>query len=318
MRKIALLFPGQGAQWVGMGKELYEHFPDARKVFDDADRILGSKLSEVCFSGPESILTQTSWCQPAIYVHSLATLAVLWSKFPDFQFQAVAGLSLGEFTALTAAGWISFDDGLRIVQKRGAWMQEACESTHGTMAAMLGMELEPLKALCKEVDIDLANLNCPGQYVISGENSKVDRTLELAKDRGGRKSKKLAVAGAYHSRLMKSASEKLREGLVPLRITSSTIQVVSNVTGRPHTVNESKDLLVQQVTSTVLWEDSIRFLIGQGFHHFLELGPGIVLTGFMKRIDPAVKIISIGKPEDFGKLENSEWSLKSPLNLCCV
>lgn len=318
MIKIALLFPGQGSQFVGMGKELYEGYPEARKVFEDADRLLGMKLSEVCFSGPEATLRETAWCQPAIYVHSLATLAVLLSKHPDFHFQATAGLSLGEFTALTAAGWISFDDGLRTVQRRGAWMQEACESTHGTMAAMLGMELQPLKALCKEVDIDLANLNCPGQYVISGENSKVDRALELAKERGGRKSKKLTVAGAYHSRLMKSASEKLREGLVPLRITSSTIQVVSNVTGRPHTVSESKDLLVQQVTSAVLWEDSIRFLIGQGFQHFLEVGPGTVLSGFMKRIDPTVKIISIGKPEDFGKLENSEWSLKNPLNLCCV
>jgi [acyl-carrier-protein] S-malonyltransferase len=296
MEKIALLFSGQGAQYVGMGKELFESSEAARKVFQDADKILGINLSQICFEGPEEKLTQTTWCQPAIFTHSLAALAALREVKPDLTFQATAGLSLGEFTALTAASWLNFESGIKIVHCRGDLMQQACESSQGTMASIMGMDAEPLRAVCQEAGVDLANLNCPGQIVISGEKTAIDRAIALAKERGAKRALPLTVAGAYHSRLMKPAALKLAEALAPIPLQPSPIQVISNVSAQPHDSTSVKSRLVEQVTSSVRWEESMRYLLAQGFTKFIELGPGEVLAGLMKRIDKSAQVISISKP----------------------
>jgi len=309
MDKVALLFSGQGAQFVGMGKELFESSEPARKVFEKADHILGLKLSEVCFNGPEIALTETAWCQPAIFVHGMAALAFLQAARPGFQFQAAAGLSLGEFTALTAAGWMSFEDGLRIVRRRGELMQQACEKTRGAMASIMGMEANLLRPICEETGVDLANLNCPGQIVISGEKTGIERAIALAKEKGAKRAIPLMVAGAYHSRLMKSAAEQLAVELSTLTIQSpssagdgfSTIPVISNVTSLPHEPASVKQRLVDQMISSVHWEKSMRHLLSLGIQRFVELGPGEVLAGLMKRIDREAQVVSLGKTGDLEK-----------------
>ncbi len=291
MKKTALLFAGQGSQTVGMGRDLCERFDVCRQLFARANEVLGRDLRKICFEGPEELLTKTDNAQPALFVHSLACLAALG----EVKFEAAAGLSLGEFTALAAAGAVSFDDGLRMVQARGRFMQEACDATDGGMASIIGMDDAALEAVCREADVDIANLNCPGQTVISGDKQKIAKAVGLAKARGAKRAIPLVVAGAYHSRLMESARLKVRAELDRLPMQSPRVPVVSNVTARPgHSVEEIKDLLVRQVTSSVRWADSMQWLIGQGFTRFIELGPGGVLAGLMKRINKDVEMISIG------------------------
>lgn len=302
MHKIALLFPGQGAQFVGMGKMLAAERPEAREIFDRANDVLGLDLKTICFEGPVEELTKTSWCQPAIYTHSLAALAVLKSEFPQLQFEACAGLSLGEFTALAAAGLISFEDGLKTVHRRGLVMQEACESTQGAMAAILGADPAAIEQVASETGVQVANLNGAGQIVISGDQAKMEKAAELAKERGARKVTMLKVAGAYHSKLMQSAADELASWLGPIPLKKSPITVVANVTARPHEFDAIKTRLVEQVTGTVRWEESVRELISLGFKHFIEAGPGEVIAGLMKRTDPSAKTVSFGKPEDLEKV----------------
>jgi len=303
MHKLALLFPGQGAQFVGMGRELDASRPEARAVFERANEILGLDLRKVCFEGPVEELTKTSWCQPAIYVHSLAALAVLREEFSGLGFEACAGLSLGEFTALSAAGILDFEDGIKTVHRRGVLMQEACESTQGAMAAVLGAELSLVEEVCRQTGAQVANLNGGGQIVISGAREPVEKCAALLKERGARKVTMLKVAGAYHSHLMKPAAEKLAAWLAPIPLKKSDLTVVSNVTAKAHEFNSIKDRLVEQVTGTVRWEESVKFLAAGGIRHFVEVGPGEVLAGLMKRIDPAAKYVSFGKPEDLEKVK---------------
>lgn len=294
MQKTALLFAGQGAQVVGMGKDLAERFPTAKAAFDNANRILGYDLAGICFSGPEPELTKTENAQPGIFLVSWIAFQLLKEQVPGFSWQATAGLSLGEFTALAAAGVMSFEDGLRVVRARGRFMQEACDVTKGTMAAIIGLDEAATRAACAEAGAELANLNCPGQIVISGEVEAINRACELAKAKGAKRALPLTVAGAYHSKLMASAQPKLRTALSEIPLHLPSVPVISNVTAQPHaTAGEISARLVEQVTSSVRWEESIRYLLGQGFTRFIELGPGAALTGFMKRIDKATQVLNI-------------------------
>lgn len=303
MQKTALLFAGQGAQKVGMGKSLAEHFTTARSIFARANELLGYDLASICFDGPEPELTKTENAQPGIFMVSWAAFCVLREHCPNLKFEAVAGLSLGEFTALAAAQALSFDEGIKLVWKRGRFMQEACDTTRGGMAAVLGLDEAAIRAVCEEAGVAVANLNCPGQTVISGETGRLARAGELIQARGSKRPMQLSVAGAYHSPLMASAQANLAIVLKEISLQSPVVPVLSNVTGRPHgAIEETRQQLVAQVTASVRWEDSIRWLLGQGFTRFIELGPGTALSGFMKRIDRSAQMLSVSDKES---LENT-------------
>lgn len=294
MSKTALLFAGQGAQFVGMGKDLADAFPSAKQWFERANAALGYDLAAICFNGPETELTKTENAQPGIFLVSWVAFELLKEKVPSLRFEATAGLSLGEFTALTAAGAMSFEDGLKVVRQRGKFMQEACEATRGGMAAIIGLDEAPTRDVCVEAGVVLANLNCPGQLVISGESEKITKACELAKAKGAKRALPLTVAGAYHSPLMSSAQPKLQSELARINLSPPRVTVVSNVTAQPHAgVDSIRARLVDQVTSSVLWEQSVRYLLAQGFTRFIELGPGAALTGFMKRIDKNAQVLNV-------------------------
>ncbi len=294
MSKTALLFAGQGAQVVGMGKDLAEHFSSARAWFDRANAALGYDLAAICFHGPEPELTKTENAQPGIFLVSWVAFQLLKERVPALGFAATAGLSLGEFTALTAAGALSFENGLRVVRQRGRFMQEACDVTQGGMAAVIGLDEAPTSEVCAEAGVALANLNCPGQLVISGEADRVLKAVELAKAKGAKRAIPLVVAGAYHSPLMASAQPKLRAELTTASLVAPSVPVISNVTAQPHgSPAEISERLVEQVTSSVRWEASMRYLLAQGFTRFIELGPGTALTGFMKRIDKTAQMLNV-------------------------
>ena len=315
MSKTALLFAGQGAQAAGMGKDLAEKFPSAKAWFARANTALGYDLASICFNGPEADLTKTENAQPGIFLVSWVAFQLLKEQVqslkskaqshgaPDttldfghgtLDFQATAGLSLGEFTALTAAGVMSFEEGLRVVRQRGKFMQEACDVTKGGMAAIIGLDETPTREVCAEAGVVLANLNCPGQLVISGAAEKIARACELAKVKGAKRALPLPVAGAYHSPLMASAQPKLGAELAKVNLVSPSVPVISNVTAKAHgTPAEISTKLVEQVCASVRWEESMRALLAQGFTRFIELGPGTALSGFMKRIDKTATMLNV-------------------------
>ena len=294
MSKTALLFAGQGAQVVGMGKDLAEKYPSAKAWFDRANAALGYDLAGVCFNGPEAALTKTENAKPGIFLASWVCFQLLREQSPNLKFDATAGLSLGEFTALTAAGAMSFEDGLRVVRQRGKFMQEACDVTKGGMAAIIGLDEALTRAVCAEAGVVLANLNCPGQLVISGEAGKITKACELAKAKGAKRALPLPVAGAYHSPLMASAQPKLAAELASVKLAASVVPVFSNVTAEAHGAPvEISVRLVEQVCASVLWETSMRALLAQGFTRFIELGPGTALSGFMKRIDKTATMLNV-------------------------
>jgi [acyl-carrier-protein] S-malonyltransferase len=297
-KTIALLFAGQGAQVVGMGKDLAERFPGAADLFQQADEILGRTLSEIAWQGPIEELTKTSNCQPALFVHGLACLLVLRELAGEFPIGGAAGLSLGEMTAHAAAGTFDFANGLRLVQKRGKLMDEACEQTSGAMAAMIGADENVVRQLAADEDVDVANINAPGQIVISGERAKVEAAVGVAKEYGIRRATMLNVAGAYHSRLMESAYRQLGAALASVAIQSPRFPVISNVTGdEVKTPEEIRRTLQDQVTSTVRWVDCMERLVDFGCDLFVELGPGGVLAGLLKRTRKDVEIVSVGDAE---------------------
>ena len=307
MSKTALLFAGQGAQIVGMGKDLAAQFPTAKAWFDRANAAVGYDLCSVCFIGPDTELTKTENAQPGIFLVSWVAFQLLREKVQSLKsnaqssgtaatldFQATAGLSLGEFTALTAAGAMSFEDGLRVVRQRGKFMQEACDATRGGMAAVIGLDEAPTREVCAGAGVVLANLNCPGQLVISGEMESISKAVELAKAKGAKRAIPLPVAGAYHSPLMATAQSKLQAELARINLSAPIVPVISNVSAQPHGApGEISARLVEQVTSSVLWEKSMRYLLDQGFTRFIELGPGTALSGFMKRIDKGAQMLNV-------------------------
>jgi len=307
MKKTALLFAGQGAQVVGMGRDLAGASASAKAWFDRANAALGYDLTSICFKGPEPELTKTEHAQPGIFLVSWAAFELLKERVPALSFEATAGLSLGEFTALTAARAMSFEEGLKVVRQRGRFMQEACAATQGGMAAIIGLGEAAMREVCAEAGAVLANLNCPGQLVISGAIEKMAPACALAKAKGAVRALPLTVAGAYHSPLMSSAQPKLQAELARVTLMPPKIQVIANVTGQPHGGPEAiRARLVEQVTSPVRWEESMRYLIAEGFTRFIELGPGRALSGFMKRIDKAVQILNV---EDLASLEATAKAL---------
>ena len=290
-----------------MGKDMAEQSPAAKAWYDRANAALGYDLASICFSGPEPELTKTEHAQPGIFLVSWVALELLKERVAALTFGATAGLSLGEFTALTAAGAMSFEEGLRVVRQRGRFMQEACAATQGGMAAIIGLNEAATREVCTETGVVLANLNCPGQLVISGPTEKMQPACALAKAKGAMRAVPLPVAGAYHSPLMASAQPKLEAELIQVTIRPPTVPVIANVTGQPHEGPEAiRGRLVEQVTSSVRWEESMRYLVSQGFTRFIELGPGRALSGFMKRIDKTAQILNV---EDMASLEATAKAL---------
>ena len=301
-KKVALLFAGQGAQTVGMGRDLVEQFPTAAELIQNADDVLGRKLSEVAWNGPIEDLTKTSNCQPALFVHGLACLAILRELAGNFPIGGAAGLSLGEMTAHAAAGTFDFATGLRLVQRRGELMDEACAMTNGTMAAMIGGAENDVRQLAADEDVDVANINAPGQIVISGERAKVEAAVGVAREYGIRRATLLNVAGAYHSRLMESAYEQLGAALQHVPMQPLRFPVISNVTGAEvRTPIEIRRTLQDQVTGTVRWLDCIERLAKLGSDFFIELGPGGVLAGLLRRNRGDVSVISVADADSVRK-----------------
>ncbi len=301
--KAAFIFSGQGAQCVGMGKDLCAASPAAAAIFSEADKVLGWSVSSVCFEGPEDKLTESRCCQPAIYTVSAACLAAFKERLPGVAPVGCAGLSLGEYAALSAAGFFSFADGLKLVAKRAELMDAACKESSGGMASVLGGEVSVIKEVCAACGIDVANYNCPGQVVISGAKELVEKAGEELKAKGFRKVIPLKVAGAFHSRLMKTAGERLAGPLEQTAVKAPSLPVVQNFTGKLESDPAAiKANLVSQVAGSVRWEDCVKALSELGADTFIEFGPGSVLTGLVKRIDSAKSLFNVSKAEDLAKL----------------
>ncbi|MGE7610853.1 ACP S-malonyltransferase [Paenibacillus sp. FSL F4-0243] len=301
MSKIAFVFPGQGAQAVGMGKDVYDALPNSRAVFEKGDEVLGFPLSKLIFEGPDSELKQTVNTQPALLTASVAYLEALREQGlkPDY----VAGHSLGEYSALVAAGVLSYEDAVTLVRLRGRFMEEAVPGGQGAMAAVLGAEREALAALCQTISeengvVELANVNCPGQIVVSGSQEGVNGVVQRVKEAGGKRAIPLEVSGPFHSSMMRAAADRLAEELKKVTFNTPNVPVIVNVTASPVTdPEEIRELLVRQVYSPVLWQDSIEWLIADGVDTFVEIGSGSVLAGLIRKIDKTVKVININTLE---------------------
>jgi [acyl-carrier-protein] S-malonyltransferase len=297
--KMAFVFPGQGAQYVGMGRDIYENFPSVRLLFEEADDLLKFNLTQVCFEGPAEKLKVTSVCQPAILAVSLATLQALEISCPDIKAGMTAGLSLGEYSALVAAGVLDFADAIRLVEKRGEFMDEASRLNPGQMISILGLHREALEQICKETGVEIANLNCPGQIVVSGGTDAVSQASRLAKEKGAKRVIPLEVSGPFHSSLMDPASKKLMFELNRVEIKTPKIPIVSNVTAYvENTPEEIRTNLVNQINHATRWQDSVRMIIDSGITAFLEIGPGKVLSGLIHRIDNSLDIYNIETAKD--------------------
>ncbi|MDA9101078.1 ACP S-malonyltransferase [Omnitrophica bacterium] len=303
-QKIGFLFPGQGAQHVGMGKDLYDTFPAAKNIFDRADNLLGFSVKKLCFEGPEDELTRTRGAQPAIFVHSLAMLAVLDEKHPDLKPAFVAGLSLGEFTALVAGKALSFDDGLKLVQKRAEAMEQAAQNHPGTMASILGLNQAQCEEIAAEAGCQVANLNAPDQIVLSGTEPAIDKACAAAEAKGAKRAIKLKVGGAFHSALMKEAQDELRNALSETSVTSPECLFIPNVTAQAVSdPDEIKSLLSRQLTSPVRWVETMARASETGIGQFIEVGPGKVLKGLAKRSQRDLKIVPCSGPSDLAEIE---------------
>jgi len=304
MPNVALIFPGQGAQKVGMGLEFFQASPQAKAIFEKADHICANGLKQVIFEGPEEKLTSTAFCQPAIFTVSAALLEAfkVHPKFKEINVQFTAGHSLGEYAALYAAGVMTFEDTLRLVQKRASCMEEATKESEGGMAAVIGFDVNKLREICGQTGAQIANYNSNEQIVITGHKAKVEAAIEAIKAAGGEKVIPLAVSGAFHSSLMSSASNKFAEALKTVTIQPSAIPVLSNVTGEPHSTDKIRTNLADQITSSVQWVKCVEYITAQGITDIIEIGPGKVLKGLIRRINPAVSVSNIEKPQDIENL----------------
>lgn len=292
-QKVAYVFPGQGSQWVGMGHDLYVNLPEAKAVFEEADSILGFALSALCFEGPEDVLRQTVNAQPAIMAVSVAYLRTSPQLQDRPQPSFLAGHSLGEYTALVAAGSLGFADALRLARERGRLMQEAGNQTSGGMLAVIGLDEATVQSVCQATGTEIANINCPGQIAISGPSQVLDRAAQLAKEKGAQRVIPLPVSGAFHSRLMQPAADGMAQAVSNLRFQDAIIPIVANTTAQPMTSgNALKAELLSQLCHSVLWQKSVEWMIKEGAHEFVEIGPGQVLTGLIKRISKEAKAIS--------------------------
>ena len=292
-QKVAYVFPGQGSQWVGMGHDLYVNLPEAKVVFEEADSILGFALAALCFEGPEDVLRQTVNAQPAIMAVSVAYLRTSPQLQDRPQPSFLAGHSLGEYTALVAAGSLSFADALRLARERGRLMHEAGNQTSGGMLAVIGLDEATVLSVCQATGTEIANINCPGQIAISGPSQVLDKAAQLAKEKGAQRVIPLPVSGAFHSRLMQPAADGMAQAVSNLQFQDAVIPIVANTTAQPMTSgNALKAELLSQLCHSVLWQKSVEWMIKEGALEFVEIGPGQVLTGLIKRISKEAKAIS--------------------------
>lgn len=306
-KKIAFIFPGQGAQYPGMGKDFYDGYSVVRETFEEANDGLGRDLSKIILEGPEDVLTETRNSQAGIYVVSIALLRVLQKLFQELKPTVCAGLSLGEYSAVTAAGYLPFEHGLPLVQYRGQFMNDACENHKGTMAVVLGLDADAVEEMVKDInlpnDLWAANFNCPGQVVISGTIGGIEAGTEAAKAKGAKRVLPLQVHGAFHSGLMKEAEQRLTPYVQNAPFKESSIQLVMNVPGNyTKEVSHVRQNLIRQVTQPVRWEQGVRRMVEQGIELFIEIGCGKTLSGFNKRINSTIPTISIEKVSDLEQL----------------
>ena len=305
MKKISLLFPGQGSQYVGMASDLYQKFEQAKKTFNKAKVILGYDIKEICFNGPAEKLKQTEICQPAIFLHSIILFELLRKK--GLRVDCVAGHSLGEYVALTAAGSVDFENGLKLVKKRGELIREAGAQNPGGMAAIIGLDKKKVEEICKNLGkkgvLQPVNYNSPGQIVISGSKELIPQAIELAKSEGAIRALELHVSGAFHTVFMKKAYNGIQEYLKNFSIVKPEVPIISNVTAKPMTKPEEiKKNIAKQLMSPIMWEDSIRYMIDKGTDTFVEVGPGRVLRGLLKRIDKNAVCHRVDRVDHLDKL----------------